>query len=82
MQGKASVEIALIKGVTIALSCRAGKIPYNQICFLTSFEPNKVYLGPNRNNKGVTITYSPGPEYPDFTRFPFICTTGTTSCTT
>ena len=32
------VEVALIKGVAIALSCRAGKIPYDQICFLTSFE--------------------------------------------
>ena len=76
------VEIALIKGVTIALSCRAGKIPYKQICFLTSFEPNKVYLGPNRNNQGVTIIFFSGPEFPDFIRFPVICTTGTTSCTT
>ena len=32
-----NVNITLIKGVTIALSCRAGKIPYKQICFLTSF---------------------------------------------
>ena len=50
-----NVTIALIKGVAIALSCRAGKIPCNQICLLTSLEPNKVYLGPNRNNKGVAI---------------------------
>ena len=32
-----NVNITLIKGVTIALSCRAGKIPHKQICFLTSF---------------------------------------------
>ena len=48
-----NVTIALIKGVAIAFCRRTGKIPYNQSCFLTSFEPNKVYLGPNRNNKGV-----------------------------
>ena len=66
-----NVTITFIKGVTIALSCWAGKIPYKQICFLTSFEPNKVYLGPNRNNKGVAITYFSGPEYPDFTRESF-----------
>ena len=76
-----NVAIALMKGVTIALSCRAGKIPYNQICFLTSFEPDKVYLGPNRNNE-VAIIYCSGPKYPDFIRFPFTCATGTTSCTT
>ena len=58
------VAIAFIKGVTIALSCQAGKIPYNQICFLTSFEPDKVYLGPNRNNKEVAIIYCSGPKYP------------------
>ena len=51
-----SVHIALIKGVTIAF-CWAGIIPYKQICFLTSFEPNKVYLGPNRNNEGVARIY-------------------------
>ena len=77
-----NVTIALIKGVAIAFCCRTGKIPYNQICFLTSFEPDKVYLGPNRNNKGVAIIYCSGPKFPDFTRFPFTCTTGTTSCTT
>ena len=59
-----NVEIALIKGGTIALSCRDGKIPYNQICFLTSFEPNKVYLGPNRNNEGVRIIYFPARNIP------------------
>ena len=59
-----TVEIALIKGVTIVLSCRAGKIPYKQICFLTSFEPNKVYLGPNRNNTGVTIIFFPARNFP------------------
>ena len=52
-----NVHTALITGVTIALSCRAAKIQYKQICFLTSFEPNKVYLGPNRNNKGAAIIY-------------------------
>ena len=62
-----TVTIALIKGVAIAYCCRAGKIPYNQICFLTSFEPDKVYLGPDRNYKGVAIKHFPGPEYPDFT---------------
>ena len=76
------MTIALIKGVAIAFCCRAGKILYNQICFLASFEPNKVYLGPNRDNKGVATIHFSGPEYPDFTRFPFICTIGTTSCTT
>ena len=76
------VHIALIKGVTMALSCWAAKIPYKQICSLTSFEPNKVYLGPNRNNKGVAIIYCSGPKYPHFIRFPFTCTTGTMSCTT
>ena len=80
--GQSNVTIALRKGVAISFCCRAGKIPYNQICLLTSFEPNKVYLGPNRNNKRVTITYFSGPEHPDVTRFPFISTTGTTSCIT
>ena len=61
-----NVEVPLIKGVTIALSCRAGKIPYKQICFLTRFEPNKVYLGPNRNNKGVTIILFCSPKIPNF----------------
>ena len=50
-----NVSIALINGVTIALSCWAGKIQDNQICFLTSLEPDKVYLRSIGNNKGVTI---------------------------
>ena len=43
----ANVEIALIKGVTIAFRCRAGKIPDNQICFLTSSEPENIQTSPN-----------------------------------
>ena len=61
-----NVEIALFLGVTIALSCRAGKIPDNQICFLTSFYPNKVYLSPNRNNRQVTIILFCSPINPNF----------------
>ena len=68
--------------MTIELSCRAGKTTDNQICLLTSLEPDKAYLRSIGNNKGVTIIYSSGPKYPDFTRFPFPCTTGPTSCTT
>ena len=51
-----NVNIALIKGVTIAFCCRAGKIPDNHICFLTSLEPDKVYSRSIGNNKGVAIT--------------------------
>ena len=75
-----NVTIALIKGVAIAFCCRTVKIPYKQICFLTSFEPNKVYLGPNRNNKGVAITLLSGRKRPDFNRFPSTCPTSLTSC--
>ena len=37
-----NVQVALINGVTIAVCCRPGKIPDNQICFLTSPEPENV----------------------------------------
>ena len=77
-----NVTIALIKGVAIAFCCRTGKIPYKQICFLTSFEPNKVYLGRNRNNKGVARTLLSGRKRPDFNRFPSTCPTSLTSCNT
>ena len=77
-----NVSIALIKGVTIAFCCRAGKIPDNHICFLTSLEPDKVYLRSIGNNTGVAIIHFSGTKYPDFIRFPFTCTTGTTRCTT
>ena len=60
-----NVTIAIIKGVAIVFCCRTGKIPYEKICFLTSFEPNKVYLGPNRN-KGVAIILLSGRKRPDF----------------
>ena len=52
-----NVTIALIKGVRIAFCCRAGKIPDNQICFLTGLEPDKVYVRSIANNKGVAIIY-------------------------
>ena len=37
-----NVTIALVQRVTMAFCCRAGKIPDNQICYLTSLEPDKV----------------------------------------
>ena len=53
--------------MTIALRCRAGKIPDNQICFLTSSEPENIQTSPNRNNKGVAITVLSGRKHPIFT---------------
>ena len=50
-----NVTIALIKGVAIEFCCGAGKILDNQICFLTSLQPDKVYLRSIGNNKGVAI---------------------------
>ena len=76
-----NVAIALKKGMTILFCCWAGTIPDNQFFCLTSLEREKVYLRSIGNNEGVAIIFS-GPQYPDFTRFPFTCTTGTTSCTT
>ena len=77
-----NVTIALIKGVTIAFCCRAGKIPDNQIWFLTSLEPDKVCLRSIGNNKGVAIMLLSGRKRPDFNRFPSTCPTSITSCTT
>ena len=76
------VTIALIKGVTIAFCCWAGKIPHNQICFLTSLEPDKVYSSPKRNNKGVAVVLLSGRKRPDSNRFPSTCPTSLTSCST
>ena len=77
-----NVTIALIKGLAMVFCCRTGKIPYKQICFLRSLQPNKVYLGPNRNNKGVAIILLSGRKRPDFNRFPSTCPTSRTSCST
>ena len=59
-----TVTIALIKGVTIAFCCRAGKIPDNHICFQTSLEPDKVYSRSIGNNKGVATTFFPARNIP------------------
>ena len=37
-----SVQVALINGVTIVVCCRPGKIPDNQICFLTRSDPENI----------------------------------------
>ena len=66
----------------MAFCCWAGKLPRNQICCLTNLSPDKIYSRSIGNNKAVAIIYFSGPKYPDFTSFPFTCTTGTTSCTT
>ena len=77
-----NVTIALIKGVAIVFCCRTGRIPCNQISFLTRFEPDKVYLSPNRNNKEVAIIILSGRKRPDFNKFPSTCHSSITSCTT
>ena len=79
---RAPFSTSLLTVPNVTLSCRAGKIPYKQTCFLTSFEPNKVYLGPYRNNKGVAILLLSGRKRPDFNRLPSTCPISRTSCST
>ena len=61
-----NVQVALINVVTIVICCRPRKIPDNQICLLTSSEPENMKTSPNRNNKAVAIIVLFGPKFPSF----------------
>ena len=61
-----TVQVALVNGVTIVICCRPGKLPDNQICLLTSSEPENMKTSPDRNNKGVAIIVLFGPKSPNF----------------